>query len=97
MKVTAPKKYGNPYFDAMECPVEVLPETFTAKYRTFDNQVKEIDLPTKDCFQEGNFVARRYAGITRPLVELALLYRGIVFRSTVWDEETGIQILEPKY
>ena len=95
--ITAPRKYGSPIFDAMECPLEILPKTFLCKYRTSEGELKSITLPTAECFEPGNFVSRKYAGIKTPLVHRALRERGIRFWCTVWDDETGIRILLPKY
>jgi hypothetical protein len=97
--VTAPRQYGNPYFDAMECPIESLPKNFTVGIKRFSLNcpTETITLPTSECFQPGNFVARAYAGISVRLVEAALNKRGIVFYSTVWRKEDGINIVPPKY
>ena len=94
--VTAPKKTGNPYFDAMECPLDVLPETFIATYRDSENQLVNIEVPTKECFVPGSWLARRYAGITEPKLIKYLNSIGIYPKATVWGNN-GIVIQKPKY
>lgn len=82
-QVIAPKKYGNPYFDAMSIPVALLPETFTVGVKIYNESGDSKDtftgnpctvftavLKTADHYVQGNFVARRYTGCNMHKPEL---------------------------
>lgn len=96
-QVIAPKQFGNPYFDAMSCPKDILPKTFTYHYRDLNGSIKLIELPTEYCVQQGNFVSRTYTGVKTHLVAKHLSHLDIEFSSIICESDDGIEILNPKY
>lgn len=97
-QVIAPRQFGNPYFDRMSCPLDILPETFTIHYRTGNGVIVKIDLPTRECAHQGNFISRKYTGVSFKAIEKALNARGIFYKSVIYKPGDGIDIVaDPSY
>jgi hypothetical protein len=96
-KVIAPKRTGNPLFDKMSCPVDILPEKFEIHYKDFEDKEHKIELSTKNCFIQGDWVARRYTVLSHRLVCKELNTQGIKYKSIVYKSDYGIEIISPHY
>ena len=90
--IYAPNKYGNPQFNAMECPLECFPKTFAIVVRRPDDSTFDMTLPTEECFMDGSFVARKYSGISIPKIVKALQTRGIEFKGIISTYENSIEV-----
>ncbi len=92
----APRKYGNPFFDRMSCPIQVLPETIWIQYKAFNGDLKDIELPVVECFARGNWIARRYSGFPVHKILKALDNRGIYASSIICTNTNWIEIVADK-